>query len=86
MSVTAPGLIKRLEALEADGAELALRVITVRQDWNWSPEERNAEMRRSLDALPPHRGLTVAIRRFCGPGAAKPALDLHSALKSSRRH
>jgi hypothetical protein len=62
--MTTPSLWKRLEALEAGGPSQALRVTVVRQDLNGSPEERQAEMRRSLDALPRHRGQTVVIRKF----------------------
>jgi hypothetical protein len=74
--MTTPSLMKRLEVLEAGlMPEEALRVVPVRQDLDWSDDNREAEKRRVLDALPRHKGLTVIIRKMgVSMGALSPNL------------
>jgi hypothetical protein len=45
------------------------RVVTRDEDLNWSPEERVRHAAEFSAGLPPHRGLTVVVRRFGGTAA-----------------
>jgi hypothetical protein len=65
--MTTPSLTKRLEALEAQAPDNAMRVVTRHESLDWTPEQREAERQTFLAGLPRHRGLTVVIRKLCSP-------------------
>jgi hypothetical protein len=65
--MTTPLLLRRLEALEAGGPEQAVRVVT-RNEEGWTLDDRSRRAAEFSAGLPPHRGLTVVIRRFGAVG------------------
>ena len=67
-------LTRRLAALEALAPEHGLRVVYRHEDLSWTPQQREAERRAFLDGLPPHRGLTVVVRRFSYTQGSKATL------------
>jgi hypothetical protein len=83
--MTTLSLTKRLEALEATAPEHGLRVVDRHEDLDWTPEQRATERQAFLAGLPPHRGLTVVIRRFFSMLEGQ-ADSLHSAPETSGRH